>query len=471
MSELMDMSALALGAAVKRRALRPIEAVRASLEAISAKNREVNAVITPMAARAERAAISVEHRMRGGEVLSSLAGVPIILKDNISVGGVRMTCGSRMLEDYVAAYDAAVTGLLERAGLIIVAKANLDEFAMGATGETSAFGAVRLPGNPGRAAGGSSSGSAAALAAKMSPLALGSDTGGSVRLPASWCGVYGLKPTYGAVSRYGLVQHASSLDCIGPMARTAADTAALFGVISGRDARDMTSSGAAGSNGPPGDVGGLRIAVPEQLLAGCAPDILNCLDRLAGRLRDMGAETETVSIPELAYAPPAYQAISCAEASSNLGRYDGMRYGLKGEGSSFDEHVTDSRSRGFGYEVKRRILLGTYVLSGGNHGNIYLKAKEAARQVKSGMEDMLRRYDVLLGPTAKGTAPPLGAAGEKGVADSNTVAASLAGLPALSFPCGTDSGGLPVGAQLIGRKNSEYLLLGVAGSLEEAGIW
>ena len=468
MSKLMEMTALEMGAAVKRGDVRPLELARVSLTAISNKNPEVNAVISIAQERAEKMALSVEDRLRRGEELSPLAGVPIIVKDNISVAGMTMTCGSRMLEYYIAEYDAHVTELIDAAGLIIVAKANMDEFGMGATGEDSAFGAVRLPLDLIRATGGSSSGSAAAVMSGMVPLALGTDTGGSIRLPAAWCGLCGLRPSYGAVSRYGLVAHASSIDIIGPMAGNAADTGALLNVISARDLRDMTSR-EYNFEKKPVALKGMKIAIVRQYLENCTNAVLESFDAVVSWLRKIGAELEYVSIPELDLALPAYKAIACAEASSNLARYDGLRYGLQGCGDSFDSRALDSRGKGFGYEVRRRILLGTQVLSGDSYENTYLKAREAAACIKQSLEAVMEDYQVLISPTSGMTAPLIGLeAGEKaGMNDSNTAAAALVGIPALSFPCGCDETGLPIGVQLMGKAGSEYLLLKIAESFEE----
>ncbi len=468
MDELKTFTALELARLMRKGRLSPVELARASLDAIERENKEINAVITITGERAMDQARRVEKRLLAGEEISPLAGVPIIIKDNILVEGVRMTCASRMLENYIAPYDAGVVEMLEKAGLVIVGKANMDEFAMGSTGETSIFGPALLPGNKDYCAGGSSSGSAAAVAAGMALLSLGSDTGGSVRVPASYCGIWGIKPTYGAVSRYGMVTHASSLEQIGPMAKSGADLAALLELCAGADWRDATSVGlpSSGSYDEPPQINILKIAVPQELTEGCTSGVHDVFWGCVEKLKALGARVDTISIPELRYTLAAYNVISCAEASSNLSRFDGIRFGLPGVGADFEERIRNSRGQGFGREVKRRILLGTYVLSEKQYESRFLKAREAARRIKEALEAVMSEYFLILCPTTKTTAPCLGQdlEPETGVCnfDTNTAAANLTGLPAVSFPFGADEKGLPVGLHLMGSAFQDRFVISAA---------
>jgi aspartyl-tRNA(Asn)/glutamyl-tRNA(Gln) amidotransferase subunit A len=410
-----------------------------------------------------------------GEDPGPLAGVPVALKDNLCTRGVPTTCSSRILEGWRPPYDATVVTLLRRAGAIMVGKTNMDEFAMGSSTETSAFGPTRNPHDTGRVPGGSSGGSAAAVAAGFAPLALGSDTGGSIRQPAALCGVVGMKPTYGTVSRYGLVAFASSLDQIGPLATTVADAALLFDVIGGHDPCDSTSL-----NRPTprvlsvldDGVDGLTIGVLTEYLDGVDPDVAARTHQAAEACAAAGATVEEVSVPEVALGLSAYYLIAPGEASSNLARYDGVRYGLRVEADDTVAMNTATRSTGFGAEVKRRIMLGTYVLSAGYMDAYYNQALRVRTRIIEGFDRAYQRCDILLGPTTPTTAFPLGA--KTGdpltmyLSDVCTIPTNLAGHPAVSVPFGTGDDGLPVGVQLLGPELSEGTLFKVAAVVEAA---
>jgi aspartyl-tRNA(Asn)/glutamyl-tRNA(Gln) amidotransferase subunit A len=424
-----------------------------------------------------RAAAAVDRRRAAKEPLGALAGVPIALKDNICVRGEPTTCGSRILKGFRPPYDAHVVERLRAAGAVIVGKTNCDEFAMGSSTENSAYAVTRNPWDLERVPGGSSGGSAAAVAALEAPLALGSDTGGSVRQPAAFCGVYGLKPTYGAVSRYGLVAFASSLDQIGPFARTARDTALLHGAICGRDSRDMTSRAEAA----PIDLdllerptSGLKLGVPRAILdeagEGLAPSIRAAFDAAASAFERAGATLVDVALPHARYAIATYYLIAPAEASSNLARYDGVRYGPRVADGDLRGMYEATRGAGFGREVTRRILLGTYALSAGYYDAYYLRAQTVRTLIRKDFLDALGRCDALLLPV---TPTPAFRIGEKVddplamyLSDIFSIPASLAGVPALSFPAAFDAAGLPIGLQLVGRPFDEATVLRVARAYE-----
>ena len=463
MNDLLTLSAVELARAIKRGEVTALEAVQASLAVMDVQN-GLNAFITNTAEQAMKQAKAYDGT--GGP----LAGVPYALKDNICTCGTATTCASRMLEHFVPPYSAHAACQLERAGGVLAGKTNLDEFAMGSTSETSYFGPVHNPWRTDCTPGGSSGGSAAAVASGQVWYALGSDTGGSVRQPAACCGLTGLKPTYGSVSRYGLVAYASSFDQIGPMCRTAEDCAAVLDVIRGYDARDSTSANIAYPSllqGLDADVRGLRVGLPEQWFE---PPLRESVGRLvlqvAQSLRERGAVVEGCRLPRLEQALAAYYVMACAQASSNLARYDGVRCGLRAEqGISVEERMKDSRSRGFGREVKRRILLGTFVLSEGYYDQYYKKALEAQRQLKAGLDELFQHFDLLLTPVMPDVAPPLGKSLDDPASmyrgDLYTVCANLAGIPALSMPCGMIDG-LPVGAQLMAPAFGEGRLLNAA---------
>lgn len=477
--QLTDLTALELGAAIKSRACGVEEAVRASLARIAALDGRIGAFITVCEQEALQEARRVQRGIDDGSLTHPLAGVPMALKDNLSTRGVRTTCGSRMLEGYVPTFDATVVERLRALGAICVGKTNMDEFAMGSSTETSYFHPTRNPFDPARVPGGSSGGSAAAVAAREVPYALGSDTGGSIRQPASFCGVTGLKPTYGAVSRYGLIAYASSLDQIGPLCRDALDAAAVHAAIAGADARDATSVQA--PTLPPlgaPDLAGLCVGIPEEYLGeGLDPQVRARVLDCAQTLRELGAQVEPCSMPALRAAIPAYYVLASAEASSNLSRYDGIKYGYRAAPRpDGEEDLTGlyarTRSEGFGREVKRRVLLGTFALCSGYYDAYYAKAQRARALIRASFDEALARFDALLGPTAPTTAFPLGERLDDPLqmylGDIYTVSVNLAGLPGLSIPCGADAQGLPVGAQLIAAPFGEGTLLRIAAAYQAA---
>jgi aspartyl-tRNA(Asn)/glutamyl-tRNA(Gln) amidotransferase subunit A len=402
-----------------------------------------------------------------------LAGIPVAIKDNISTKGVLTTCASKILSGYVPPYDAHVIERLKEAGAIIIGKTNMDEFAMGTSTETSFYGPTRNPWDLDRVPGGSSGGSAAAVAGGEVPLALGSDTGGSVRCPASFCGVVGLKPTYGVISRYGLISYANSLEQIGPFATTVRDVAMLFDVIAGYDARDSTSvdKEVNYSSALKNDVRGLKIGVPEEYFGdGTDENVEKAVWNAIHKLEDMGATRTEVKMPHTKYALSAYYIIAMSEASSNLARFDGMRYGLRTEDSDWHTTFSQVRAAGFGDEVKRRILLGTYALSAGYHDKYYLKALKVRTLIKRDFELAFKDADVLIAPTMPYPAFKLGEKIDDPLslylADVDTVPINLAGVPSISVPCGF-SHGLPIGMQVIGKHFDEATILRTAYTFEE----
>ncbi|MFC4541642.1 Asp-tRNA(Asn)/Glu-tRNA(Gln) amidotransferase subunit GatA [Halosolutus amylolyticus] len=415
-----------------------------------------------------------EERIEGDDD-GPLAGKTIAVKDNISTEGVRTTCGSRMLADYVPPYDATVVERVKAAGGTIVGKANMDEFGMGTTNETSYFGSVENPAAPGRVPGGSSGGSAAAVAAGEADLALGSDTGGSVRCPAAFCGVVGIKPTYGLVSRYGLVAYGNSLEQIGPFATTVEGAAALLDVIAGSDDRDATThegpleADETYADAATGDVDGLQIGVPTELLDGAHEGVVETFWDAIADLEDRGAEYHEVSLPSIEHAVEAYYVIAMSEASSNLARFDGVRYGHDADADgNWNEAFARTREEGFGDEVKRRILLGTYALSAGYHDKYYKKAQDARAWVKQDFDEALSEADVLASPTMPVPPFELGESLDDPLqmylADANTVPVNLADLPAISVPAG-ETDGLPVGLQLVGPAFGEERLIRAASAI------
>jgi len=406
-----------------------------------------------------------------------LSGLTVAVKDNISTAGVRTTCASRMLADYVPPYDATVVERLRAAGATVVGKTNMDEFGMGTTTETSAFGPTLNPVDGTRVAGGSSGGSAAAVASGEADLALGSDTGGSIRCPAAFCGVVGIKPTYGLVSRYGLVAYANSLEQIGPIAPTVEAAAGLLEVIAGPDPRDGTTTDAGEdasyADAADGDVDGLTVGVPAELVEGVTDGVRERFDAALEGLEAAGATVTEVSLPAVEHAVAAYYVIAMAEASSNLARYDGVRYGI---GGGFDGNwnaaFARSREAGFGEEVKRRILLGTYALSAGYHDRYYAKAQDARAWLTQNFDAAFEVADVVASPTMPTTAFPLGETLDDPLqmylADANTVPVNLANLPAISVPAGTDGDGLPVGVQFVGPSLGERSVVRVGSAVEAA---
>jgi aspartyl-tRNA(Asn)/glutamyl-tRNA(Gln) amidotransferase subunit A len=402
-------------------------------------------------------------------------GIPIALKDVISTQGVRTTAGSRILENYVPVFDSTVAARCKDHGLRLLGKTNTDEFAMGSSSENSAFGPSRNPWDPTRVPGGSGGGSAAAVSGGLAPWALGSDTGGSVKLPSAFCGNVGLRPTYGTVSRYGIVAFASSLDQVGPVAKTVRDCALLYGVISGRDKNDSTTVDVPEVQVPEGDdLQGVRIGMPRQLndVEGIDPGVKEAVAAAVARAEALGASVDTCELPlSVDYGMPCYYLIAPAEASANLARYDGVRYGLRSPGGTFREMVMATRHDGFGDEVKRRIMLGTYALSSGYYDAYYVTAQKVRTVIKREHDELFERFDVLVSPTCATTAFPVGARTQDPLAmyltDVLTIPSNMAGLPGLSIPCGL-ADGLPVGLQLVGPQFAENTLFRVAYALEQA---
>ena len=484
LADILDSNARTIRDAIAAGSVSAVEVCRTCIERVHAVNGALNAFNFIAADRALERAAEIDRRRAAGDGLGPLAGVPIALKDNLCVRGMRTTASSRILERFVPPYDATTVQRIEQAGAIIVGKTNCDEFAMGSSNENSAFGPVRNPWATHRTPGGSSGGSAAAVAARCVPLALGSDTGGSIRQPASFCGVIGLKPTYGRVSRYGLLAFASSLDQIGPIGRTAADAALALGVLAGADVADATASHQPVPDftaSLTGEVKGVRIGVPRAFVAeGVDAGVRSAFDAALDALRRAGAMLVDIALPHAKYAIPVYYLVATAEASSNLARYDGVRYGHRSSGDGelgLKEMYARTREEGFGAEVKRRIMLGTYVLSAGYYDAFYLKAQQVRTLLRNDYERAFESVDVVAMPTSP--IPPF-RLGEKTddplqmyLADVFTVSANLAGLPAISIPCGfvEQPERLPVGLQLTGRFFDESTLLRVADAYERMTVW
>jgi aspartyl-tRNA(Asn)/glutamyl-tRNA(Gln) amidotransferase subunit A len=450
------------------------ELVAASVARV-ASHASLGAIVALRERAAAAEAEAADRRIAEGKPLSPIDGVPVLLKDNIVQAGEPATCGSRILEGYVSPFDAAVTEKLRAGGAIVIGRTNMDEFAMGSSTEHSVYGESHNPWDPTRSCGGSSGGSAAAVAAGLVPLALGSDTGGSIRQPAGFCGVVGLKPTYGRVSRWGLVAYASSLDQIGPLTRSVGDAALALDVIGGHDARDSTSIPEAMPNfrdALTGDVAGLKIGLPREYFVedGVDPGVLARVREAIRVLEEAGAECVDVSLPHTQYTIATYYLIATAEASSNLARFDGVRYGRRADGVQDLEALYEkSRSEGFGAEVKRRILLGTYVLSAGYYDAYYGKAQRVRTLIRQDFERAFEHCDLILAPTSPETAFKLGAKSgdplSMYLSDVYTVSANLAGVPGLTLPCGL-SDGMPVGLQLLGRPLDEATILRVGDAFE-----
>ena len=457
---------------IKNKELTVTEINKAYIDRINDREKDVQAFITLLTEEALKEAESIEKK----ENLSELAGIPIGIKDNICTKNIKTTCASKMLENFVSPYDATVVEKLESKGLITLGKLNLDEFAMGGSTEYSAFKVTKNPWNLKTVPGGSSGGSAAAVAANLVPWALGSDTGGSIRQPASFCGVVGLKPTYGLVSRYGLVAFASSLDQIGPITKDVKDAAILLNVIVGHDEKDTTSEKINDKDYTKclkNDVKGLKIGIPKEYFSdGINVEVKAKLEETIEKYRQLGAEVEEFSLSIADYALATYYIIACAEASSNLGRFDGIRYGYRTKNfSNLKDIYKNSRSEAFGSEVKRRIILGTYVLSSGYYDAYYKKAQQVRTLVQKEFNDAFKKYDILLTPTAPTVAFEIGAKSnnplEMYLADICTVPVNIAGLPAISVPVGVDNNGMPIGMQLIGNKFEEEKILNAAYTLEQ----
>lgn len=472
MNDLLKLSLIEIRNAVAEKRVSATEATEAALKRIDEAS-DLNAVLTVDREGALSAAKAADEKIAKGENAGVLGGVPILVKDNISTRGVRTTCASKFIENYVPPFDATVVKKLKEAGAVILGKTNMDEFAMGSSNENSAFGPVKNAVDPTRVPGGSSGGSASAVAACMAYGALGSDTGGSIRQPASFCGVVGLKPTYSTVSRYGLIAFASSLDQIGPLTRTVADNALLFDVIAGHDPMDSTSAPIKENyTDYPLGVKGKTIGIPKEFFEkDFSPVVREKVMAAAAFYEKSGAKFKEVSISSFDAALATYYVLACAEASSNLARFDGVKYGARAEGADYIDTYYKSRTAGFGAEVKRRIMIGNYVLSSGYYDAYYLKASRIRTKIKSDFDAALSGCDVILGPTSPTTAFELGKkvhdVTETYMSDIFTVPVNIAGLPAISIPCGKDEKGLPVGLQLIGRAFGEKTILGVAETFEK----
>lgn len=450
---------------------------KAYVDRINEKEKDVDAFVTTLTDKAIAKSQEVEKKVKEGEIISKFAGIPIGIKDNMCTKGEKTTCSSKMLENFIAPYDATVIEKLNKEGIVNLGKLNMDEFAMGAATEYSAFKKTKNPWNLNTVPGGSSGGSAAAVAADLVPWALGSDTGGSIRQPASFCGVVGLKPTYGLVSRYGLVAFASSLDQIGPITKDVKDSAMLLNLIAGHDEKDTTSIERPSIDYTEclkNDVKGLKIGVPKEFFGeGINPEVKEKLQEAIEKYKELGAQVEECSLDMAEYSLAAYYIIGCAEASSNLGRFDGIRYGYRTENfENLKDIYKNSRSEGFGEEVKRRIILGTYVLSSGYYDAYYKKAQQVRTLVKQEFNKIFEKYDVLLTPTSPTVAFGIGTRSnnplEMYLADICTVSVNVAGLPGISVPCGVDSKGMPIGMQLIGDRFQEETILNAAYTYEQA---
>lgn len=475
--ELIQLTAAELSEKIRKKEISVLEAVKASLDQIRKMEPEIHSFVTVTEEYAYRRAEEVEKGIRDGWYSGPLAGVPAAVKDNICTAGIPTTCSSRMLEGFVPPYPAEAVRRLEQAGAVIIGKTNMDEFAMGSTTETSAFGITRNPWDRDRVPGGSSGGSCAAVAAGEAFFALGSDTGGSIRQPSSWCGVTGMKPTYGTVSRNGLIAYGSSLDQIGPVAKNVKDCALALEAVASWDPMDSTSMKRQDlhfSENLTGDVRGFRVGIPREYVGeGVEPDVRRTVERAAELLEAAGARVEQFSLKNTRYAIPTYYIIASAEASSNLSRFDGVKYGYRApEYEGLHEMYKRSRSQGFGPEVKRRIMLGSFVLSSGYYDAYYLKALRAKAVIKEDFDQAFSRYDVILGPAAPTAATRIGESLKDPIqmylGDIFTVSVNLAGLPALTLPAGMTEDGLPVGVQMIGGCFQERKIFQAASSLEQA---
>ena len=453
-----------------------VELTNKYLKAIEDANGELNAYVTVTPDEALETAKKVDEKIARGEKLLPLEGVPMTLKDNISTNGIETTCCSKILQGYKPIYDAKVWEILKEQNAVLLGKTNMDEFAMGSSCENSCFGGATNPFNTDHVSGGSSGGVASAVSGDIAAFGLGSDTGGSIRQPASFCGIVGLKPTYGAVSRYGLVAYASSLDQIGPITRTVEDASLVFDSISLYDENDSTSVGKSETTVDKldNDIKGMKIGIAREYLDGVRDDVKEAVLAAAEKYKEMGAEIVYFDLPALKFALPVYYILACAEASSNLGRYDGIRYGYKTTQHYEGTHdmICKTRSEGFGEEVKRRILLGTYVLSAGYYDAYYKKAQNLRGTIIKAFDDAFKNVDVILAPTVPMTAFKMGEAVsdpvETYLTDICTVPINIAGLPSVSVPCGFNSKGMPIGMQIIGDKFKEATILNVAYKYQQA---
>ena len=462
---------------LKNKKLTVTEITQAYINRIEEKEKDVEAFVTTLTQEAMKQAREIQDKIEKNEIQGNYAGIPIGIKDNICTKGIKTTCSSRMLENFISPYDATVVENLKKENMIDLGKLNMDEFAMGGSTEYSYFKKTRNPWNLNKVPGGSSGGSAAAVAANLVPWALGSDTGGSIRQPASFCGVVGLKPTYGLVSRYGLVAFASSLDQIGPITKDVKDSAMLLNLIAGHDEKDTTSANREKIDYTKclkNDVKGLKIGIPKEFFGeGINEEVKASLEKAIEKYKELGAEVEEFSLDIAKYSLATYYIIACAEASSNLGRFDGIRYTYRTpEFKNLKELYKKSRSEGFGPEVKRRIILGTYVLSSGYYDAYYKKAQQVRTLVMNEFNKAFEKYDVILTPTSPTVSFDIGSKSnnplEMYLSDICTVSVNIAGLPGISIPCGVDKEGMPIGMQLIGNKFCEETILNAAYTFEQA---
>ena len=475
--DILSLTAVELAKAIRKGKTTSVEATQAVLDKIAAGEDTYHCYVTVEREKALQQAAEVQKKIEAGELTGPLAGVPFAIKDNMCTEGTLTTCSSKILENFVPTFSAEAVLNLEKAGAVILGKTNMDEFAMGSTTETSYYGVTKNPRNPEHVPGGSSGGSAAAVAAEECFAALGSDTGGSIRQPASYCGVVGMKPTYGTVSRYGLIAYGSSLDQIGPLTKDVTDCDTVLEAITSHDPKDSTSMKRENTDFTSAllaDVKGMKIGIPRDYFGeGLDPEVRDAVLAAAEVLKTLGAEVEEFDLSLVDYAIPTYYTIAAAEASSNLERFDGVKYGYRAQDAE-DLHTMykRSRSQGFGPEVKRRIMLGSFVLSSGYYDAYYLKALRVKALIKKAFDEAFAKYDVILGPVAPTTAPKLGSSLADPIkmylGDIYTISINLAGLPGISVPCGTDSKGLPIGMQLIGDCFKEKTLIRAAYTYEQS---
>ena len=474
---LLDLTAVELAEQIKKGQTTAVEAMEAVIAQIDSREEELNCYVTIDKDAARKAAKEAQEAIEAGKLTGPLAGVPVAIKDNMCTEGMLTTCSSKILENFVPQFSSEAVIKLKEAGAVIIGKTNMDEFAMGSTTETSAYGVTKNPVNPEHVPGGSSGGSAAAVAADECFFALGSDTGGSIRQPASYCGVVGMKPTYGTVSRYGLIAYGSSLDQIGPLCKDVTDCAVVMEIIAGHDKKDSTSVERKDTDFTKAlvdDVKGMKIGIPKDYFGeGLDPQVKEAVLNAAEILKSKGAIVEEFDLSLVEYAIPAYYTIAAAEASSNLERFDGVKYGYRAKDfEGLHSMYKKTRSQGFGAEVKRRIMLGSFVLSSGYYDAYYLKALRVKALIKKAFDDAFAKYDVILGPVAPTTAPKLGASLSDPIkmylSDIYTISVNLAGLPGISVPCGRDKNGLPIGVQLIADCFNEKKLIQTAYSYEQS---
>lgn len=474
---LLDLTAVELAGQIKSGKTTAVEAMEAVIANIDSKEEELNCYLTFDREAALSAAKEAQKKIEAGELTGPLAGVPIAIKDNMCTEGVLTTCSSKILGNFIPQFSSEAVKRIEEAGAVVIGKTNMDEFAMGSTTETSAYGPTKNPWNTEHVPGGSSGGSAAAVAANECFCALGSDTGGSIRQPASYCGVVGMKPTYGTVSRYGLIAYGSSLDQIGPLCKDVTDCATIMEVIASHDKKDSTSVERKDTDFTSAlvdDVAGMRIGIPRDYFGeGLDPQVKEAVLSAAEVLKSKGAIVEEFDLSLVEYAIPTYYTIAAAEASSNLERFDGVKYGFRAKDyDGLHSMYKKTRSEGFGPEVKRRIMLGSFVLSSGYYDAYYLKALRVKAMIKKAFDEAFAKYDVILGPVAPTTAPKLGSSLADPIkmylGDIYTISVNLAGLPGISVPCGKDDNGLPIGVQLIGDCFNEKKLIQTAYAYEQA---